>query len=549
LAPYGKGEVSNADIAALAALEFFNMAGDLGVGELRALNKAGTIGKDLLLWKKVGKMTEELPPGSSFMKGGRQTVEIRVSDDLKLKIRPKTNEIVIEGYKRRFGGAKVLPEGAIPEEAKNLIPTIERTTGKQIVARMEGDNLILQPIKSIGAPQKQLMIEAPKAPVKTEGTLFGKGFTATDKADKAMVAQSKALQDYQAARKAFEQKPTPATLKKVLALREKVKATQPPKPVVQPVKGLFEEARKVKPPKVETPKVVSVIEEETKKYKSAEDAVGINKEQLTSPGTIEDPTLMKEAVKTKENAEIIKESYLDQLIQAQKDIKSEGGRQIASTNAILREKDAKTALETLNKIEDELPTKSQATEIWNKAQKTSSREPIPSQGKEKDSRFFKRKSMEKDSKLEGEVKYNQLNLSEDEARAAKKVTDDFQASLDEIRSGTNKPDDTLYNNLAEAIGNKALKQGDYELLNEMARKITRNATRSGQETVSLRGKVSIDTPLGAIRMVLKNRIDNKGGAKKVAERIKNTVKRDMDKVRARAAAMKSAQEIIDSITC
>lgn len=540
IGPYGKGEVNNADIAALAALEFFNMAGDLGVGELRALGKAGQVGKDLAMFKKVGKVTEQLPEGTSFMKGARQAIEIKVSDDLKLKIRPKTNEIVIEGYKRRFGGTKVLPEGAIPEEAKNLIPTIERTTGKQIVARMDGDNLVLQPIKSIGAPQKQLMIDAPKAPAKTEGTLFGKGFVATEKVDKAKVAQSKALQEYRAEVQKFTQKPSPAQLKKVLALREQVKATKPAKQVA-PAKGLFEEAIK---PTISN-KIVS--EKNTKQF--ASDVFEGKKEtsRLSDPKALE-RAKMSGVVEESATPETTVTVYRA----ADKPIGVGDQVTLSKRNAekYIEQRTGAQMQEVQVPLQDLVKTDGIRSEfVYAPKSSVSPREPIPSQGKEKESRFFKRSKMEKDTKLEGEVKYNQLNLNEDEARAAKKVSDDFEGALEEARSGTAKTDDTTYSNLTEAIGKEALKNGDIELFNEMARKRTLNATRAGQEIVSLRGKVSIDSPEGAVAMVLNNRITNKGGAKKVAERIKNTVDRDMKKVRARAAAMKSAQEIIDSITC
>lgn len=539
IGPYGTNEINNGDIAALAALQFFNMAGDLGVGELRALGKAGQAGKELAMFKKVGKVSEQLPEGTTFVKGTMKPVEIKVSDDLKFKIRPKTNEIVIEGYKRRFGGQKVLPEGAVPEEAKNLIPTIERTTGSQVVARMEGDSLVLKPTKSIGAPQKQLMLEAPKAP-KTDGALFGKGFVATEKVDKAKAAQSKVLQDYQAARKAYTLKPTPASLKKVLKLREQVQATKPPKPTT-PARGLFEEA---KTPTV-TNKIVS--EKNTAQFKA--DVFEGKKEtaRLSEPKALEQAKLSG-VIDEKATPDTTVTMYRasdkpieigDQVTMskrnAEKYIEQRPGAQLQEIQVPLKD------LVKTDGIRSEF--------IYAPKSSVSAREPIPSAGKEKESRFFKRAKMEKDTKLEGEVTYNELNLSEDEARAAKKVAEDFEGALEEVRSGTAKVDDTTFSNLTEAIGNEALKNGDIELFNEMARKRTLNATRAGQEIVSLRGKVSIDSPQGAVAMVLKNRITNKGGAKKVSERIKNTLDRDMKKVRARAAAMKSAQEIIDSITC
>jgi len=142
-----------------------------------------------------------------------------------------------------------------------------------------------------------------------------------------------------------------------------IKEIEEVKPKVKP---------EVKPTEITQPQVQPI--EEARKYKSAEEATSIDRAKLTSPGTIENADEMKLAVKTKENAEQLKEDYLDQLIRAQKDIKAEGGRQTASTNALLRERDAKTALKTLNQIEEGLPTKSQLTDIWNKANKTNAEE-------------------------------------------------------------------------------------------------------------------------------------------------------------------------------
>jgi hypothetical protein len=131
---------------------------------------------------------------------------------------------------------------------------------------------------------------------------------------------------------------------------------------------------------VEPKKGLDDLRGEAKKYKSAEEATSIDRAKLTSPGTIENADEMKLAVKTKENAEQLKEDYLDQLIRAQKDIKAEGGRQTASTNALLRERDAKTALKTLNQIEEGLPTKSQLIDIWKESQSLSTNKGVGANG-------------------------------------------------------------------------------------------------------------------------------------------------------------------------
>jgi len=150
------------------------------------------------------------------------------------------------------------------------------------------------------------------------------------------------------------------------------------KTIEQSIKKADEVLQKqVVPTEKPIPKELEPLAKEARKYKSAEEATSIDRAKLTSPGTIENADEMKLAVKTKENAEQLKEDYLNQLIRAQEDIKAEGGRQTASTNALLRERDAKTALKTLNQIEEGLPTKSQLTDIWNKANKPTLQAKVP----------------------------------------------------------------------------------------------------------------------------------------------------------------------------
>jgi len=151
---YGNEEVGIKDVAVLSFLGFANIFGD-PVFEVGIGLKGAKALKEFATFKKVGKVTKEFEAGSKIIKGTEIPREIKITEDLKIKIKPKTKEVVLEGYKRRFPKQKALPEGKLADDTTELIMQTRETTGMEMVAKFQGDNLILKattPIKKAGQP-------------------------------------------------------------------------------------------------------------------------------------------------------------------------------------------------------------------------------------------------------------------------------------------------------------------------------------------------------------------------------------------------------------
>jgi len=140
---YGENNINVLDIGVLTALGFFNIFGDpalefsLGLKGFKALKEVAT-------FKKTGQIVKKLPTGKKIVKGTERISEIPISQDLKIKIKPKTEEIIIEGYKKRFPTQKTLPDGKLADDALNIITDTRQNIGKDLVARFNGNDLILQ---------------------------------------------------------------------------------------------------------------------------------------------------------------------------------------------------------------------------------------------------------------------------------------------------------------------------------------------------------------------------------------------------------------------
>lgn len=104
---------------------------------------------------------------------------------------------------------------------------------------------------------------------------------------------------------------------------------------------------------------------ETKKYKTVDEATTITKDGLTEPGIAKNPEKMKQVLKTKENADKVTKDFEAQLKESNELITNKGNE--APTSAFIRRQDAADALKTIREIRNDLPTKSQLEEIWNKA--------------------------------------------------------------------------------------------------------------------------------------------------------------------------------------
>lgn len=145
---YGGKEADLADVAALGVLGVFNLFGDPAF-EFGALKPAAKSLKEFATFKKVGQVTKEFKPGTTIVKGTEIVREIKISNDLKIKIKPKENTVVFEGYKKRFPSQKALPDSQMAKETQDLVINTREATGMEMQARFVGDDLVLKPTQPI----------------------------------------------------------------------------------------------------------------------------------------------------------------------------------------------------------------------------------------------------------------------------------------------------------------------------------------------------------------------------------------------------------------
>jgi hypothetical protein len=138
---FGGYKATPKTVGALTALGIFNLLGDPAF-EAPAVIKGAEALKETALFKKVGSVKKPLAQGVKTTKPIEQT--IKLSDDLKIKIKPKTNSVVLEGYKRRFTKGQVSAD-AFYKETDELVNATKELTGSEIAISRSGDDLILQP--------------------------------------------------------------------------------------------------------------------------------------------------------------------------------------------------------------------------------------------------------------------------------------------------------------------------------------------------------------------------------------------------------------------
>ena len=146
---YGGKDPDIADVAAIGMLGFFNLFGDPAFEFAAGVPQAARALKEFATFKKVGQVTKELEKGTTILKGTGISREIKITDDLKVKIKPKTNEVVFEGYKKRFPTQKALPDNQMAKETQDLVINTREATGMELQAKFVGDDLVIKPTTPI----------------------------------------------------------------------------------------------------------------------------------------------------------------------------------------------------------------------------------------------------------------------------------------------------------------------------------------------------------------------------------------------------------------
>ena len=135
------------DLAIVGFLGFSEMFGDPAFS-FPAIKTAKEI-KNTILWKKTGEISKQFKEGVSLVKGTTNDLEIPISQDLKIKIRPKENEVIFQGYKKRFPTQKALPDNQMAKETQDLVINTREATGMELQAKFVGDDLVMKPTTPI----------------------------------------------------------------------------------------------------------------------------------------------------------------------------------------------------------------------------------------------------------------------------------------------------------------------------------------------------------------------------------------------------------------
>ena len=289
--------------------------------------------------------------------------------------------------------------------------------------------------------------------------------------------------------------------------------------------------------------------------------------QLSEPGVIESPSKMKEVLRDRETAELVEKDYLDQLMNAEEAISSQGGRSQAPSALILARQDAITAIKTIREVKESLPPRSTETAI------PASPEAKPAKSKTDtafESRVYERMKEEHPDMLEGDLLVETKRLKEDLSRSMELLEKDPEKAY-RIAEGVETSPDILSTSMNIVMAEKALRDGNHALYADLTRSRSLAQTRRGQEIVAERGSVSDNSTSRYVKLLLASRLDALGKLHlgEVVNNVKAGIRRQpltstkskaMQKLDAETAkaekklkdrdmGMEEAQALIDKLAC
>lgn len=151
---YGGNEVNLGDIAVLATIGLGDTMGDpiFYYGMVKpALNQL----KFATQFKKTGQVSKALGKGVKITQPQKSIVSL--SDDLKIVVDPKSNKVTFKGYVRRGAKGEIINQKAIT----GAIDDIANNAGKELTTKVVGNDIILSPkVKAIPSPK--VVAQTPK---------------------------------------------------------------------------------------------------------------------------------------------------------------------------------------------------------------------------------------------------------------------------------------------------------------------------------------------------------------------------------------------------
>lgn len=237
-----------------------------------------------------------------------------------------------------------------------------------------------------------------------------------------------------------------------------------------------------------------------------------------------------------------------------------------------------------------IKTKSQLTEIWNKASKEKTpiktqkeveksptkknaksepQAPVQSKGTEKQSKFISRL---KEQLLSSDPssfdynpetgKYNELNLQESAEVALNHLENNPEEAVAVSLGLKEAPKGTTNTAVSIATAIKARDEGNFVLYSEIMTSTSMRLTRAGQEIVSVRGQFNDDSAENYVKRLVDSRMKQLGDklvtdaetkGKSYQEKVVSKVDKETKKLKERLAKeqikIKSAQDIIDALRC
>src|SRR3990167_8376251 len=188
-------------------------------------------------------------------------------------------------------------------------------------------------------------------------------------------------------------------------------------------------------------------------------------------------------------------------------------------------------------------------------------------GRIKESRLFKRVKETLGVEQEARnVTYNELSLDKQASAVAELIEEDSVRAARIARGLEEPPAGMTQNAVAVGLASLAETQSDFATASELWSKTSLRSTRLGQEIVSLRGDVTTNVPLNAVKQVVNFRVEqlakryknvieglnlpeDTSTGKKMDAIVKKEVEAVKKEVTQQQSRVQSAQEIINSLIC
>lgn len=210
------------------------------------------------------------------------------------------------------------------------------------------------------------------------------------------------------------------------------------------------------------------------------------------------------------------------------------------------------------------PTSSKASDVLNPKLNTQAQTPV-GEGKAADSRAYARVKERMGAEANLDVKYNKVNLEEDAKKAVDFIAKDPQAATRVSLGLEDAPAGQTERGITIATADKALRDGNIDLWNQIEGSGSLRQTRRGQEIVVDRGRFNDNSPHRYMADLLDRRLTKLGTTVKSAileaqGKVGSAKENAVAKIDAAAKQLKEklikdstkinmAQDLIDSLRC